>query len=130
VHSHLSASKLNYLVTRELRAYGDRGSYVAYGSDVQAQSIFAGKRPAADPEGWGYEPEANWGVLRTAAGEERVPAEQGRYHDYYEAFVHAVQTAGAPPVTADDGAATLAILDAARISAAERRSVNIDIEAK
>jgi predicted dehydrogenase len=130
VHSHLSASKLNYLVTRELRAYGDRGSYVAYGSGVQAQSIFAGKRPAADPEGWGYEPEANWGVLRTAAGEERVPAEQGRYHDYYEAFVHAVQTAGAPPVTADDGAATLAILDAARISAAERRSVNIDIEAK
>ena len=96
-HSHISASKVNYLTMRELRAYGDKGSYVASGSDVQAQSIFAGKRPADDLRGWGYEPEANWGVLRTAAGEERVPAEQGRYHDYYEAFARAVRTGGRPP---------------------------------
>jgi len=123
IHSHVSASKLNHLDIRELRAYGDKGSYISHGSDIQAQSIFAGKRPADNLARWGYEPQANWGVLRTAAGEERVPSEQGRYHDYYEAFARAVRTGGSPPVTAAEGAATLEVLDAARLSAREGRSV-------
>ncbi|MER8472287.1 hypothetical protein NKH23_23190 [Mesorhizobium sp. M1328] len=49
--------------------------------------------------GWGYEPEEAWGVLRTAAGEVRIPAEQGRYHDYYTAFARAVREGTSPPVT-------------------------------
>ena len=125
VHSHVSASKVNHLDIRELRAYGEKGSYVAHSSDVQAQAIFAGKRPVQDPAGWGYEPEANWGVLRTAAGEARVPAEQGRYHDYYAAFARAVRDGGRPPVTAEDGTRVLEVLDAAQLSAAEGRSVEI-----
>jgi predicted dehydrogenase len=55
VHSHLSASKVNYLNMRELRAYGAEGSYVSAGSDVQAQAIFAGLRPLDDLAGWGIE---------------------------------------------------------------------------
>ena len=125
IHSHLSASKLNHLHSRELRAYGDLGSYIASGTDVQAQSIFAGRRPVDDPDSWGYEPRSNWGVLRTAAGAEAVPAEQGRHHDFYAAFAEAVRTGGAPPVTAREGAAVLAVLDAARRSATEGRSVAI-----
>lgn len=124
-HSHLSASKINHLHCRELRAYGDRGSYVASSTDVQAQSIFAGHRPAIDPEGWGYEPQSNWGVLRTASGEEIVPAEQGRYQDFYQGFVIAVRSGCRPPVSAEDGVAALAVLDAARASAAEGRSVRL-----
>lgn len=124
-HSHISASKLNHLDIREFRAYGDKGSYVSRSTDVQAQSIFAGQRPVDDPAGWGYEPEASWGILRTAGGEERVPAEQGRYHDYYEAFARAVREGGRPPVTAEDGIRTLAVLDAASASAAEGRSVTV-----
>ena len=122
-HSHLSASKLNHIDARELRAYGSFGSYVSSTSDVQAQDIFAGKRPVDDPESWGYEPEANWGTLRTSDGEETIPSEQGRYHDYYSAFAEAVLTGGNPPVTAERGAATLAVLDAARRSASEGHSV-------
>ena len=125
-HSHLSASKLNHLHMRELRAYGDEGSYVALGSDIQAQSLFAGRRPADDPGSWGFEPEANWGTLRTGAGAKRIPAEQGRYHDYYEAFAAAVRTAGPPPVTAEEATSVIAILDAARLSAIEGRSVPIN----
>ncbi len=126
VHSHISASKLNRLNLRELRAYGDAGSYVSQGSDVQAQAIFSGKRPAQDLAGWGREPEPNWGTLRTAAGAERVPAEQGRYHDYYEAFACAVRDGTPPPVTAEMGARALAVLDAARQSAAEGCSVSLE----
>jgi predicted dehydrogenase len=122
-HSHLSASKLNHLDCRELRAYGDKGAYVSSTTDVQAQDIFAGRRPVDDPDGWGREPEANWGTLYSASGRMRIPAEQGRYHDYYEAFATAVLTGTAPPVTAAEGARTLAVLDAARNSAAENRSI-------
>ncbi|SNS98846.1 Gfo/Idh/MocA family protein [Tropicimonas sediminicola] len=124
-HSHLSASKLNHVDARELRAYGDKGCYLSRTTDVQAQDIFAGKRPADDPAAWGYEPEANWGTLFTAAGAETIPSEQGRYHDYYEAFARAVREGAPPPVTAEVGARTLAILDAARQSAAEGRTVPV-----
>lgn len=124
-HSHLSASKLNRLVAKEYRAYGDAGSYVSSGTDVQAQAIFAGRRPVDDLSGWGYEREEYWGTLRTAAGEERVPSEQGRYHDYYEGFARAVREGTEPPATAEQGIRTLSVLDAARESAASGRSVDI-----
>ena len=123
VHSHLSASKVNYLNVRELRAYGAEGSYVSTGSDVQAQAIFAGLRPADDLAGWGYEQEDLWGTLRTAAGVERIPSEQGRYHDYYTAFAKAVREGSLPPVTAEEGIQTLEVLDAAFLSAKEGRVV-------
>lgn len=125
-HSHLSASKLNRIDAKEYRAYGEAGSYVASSTDVQAQAIFAGLRPVDDPEGWGYEPEANWGTLRTRAGEERVPSEPGRYHAYYEAFARAVRDGTPPPVTGEEAIETLAVLDAARKSAAEGRSVEVE----
>ena len=125
-HSHLSASKMNYIEARELRAYGDKGSYRSLTTDIQAQDIFAGKRPIDDLASWGYEPETNWGILRSAAGEKIIPSEQGRYHDYYEAFSQAVIEGTPPPVTAEQGALTLAVLDAARRSAQECRSVRVD----
>lgn len=117
VHSHLSASKLNRLAVRSFRLYGDLGSYEQSGTDVQAQAIFAGKRPLDDLASWGYEEEALWGTLRTASGSERIPSEQGRYHDYYEAFAKAVSDGTTPPVTAKEATEVLAVLDAARLSA-------------
>ena len=126
MHSHLSASKLNRITAKEYRAYGEAGSYVSSGTDVQAQAIFAGRRPVDDLAGWGYESEARRGTLRTASGEERVPSEQGRYHDYYEAFARAVRDGTPPPVTAEGATQTLAVLDAARTSATEGRSVKIE----
>ena len=123
VTSQLSASKLNRMAARELRAYGEGGSFVSSGTDVQAQAIFAGLRPADDPGGWGFERPELWGTLRTADGARRVPSEQGRYQAYYEAFERAVRTGGALPVTAEEAIQTLAVLDAARLSAAEGRSI-------
>lgn len=128
--SHLSASKLNRLTMRELQAYGEAGSHVSPGTDVQAQAIVAGRRPAEDPARWGYEDEARLGTLRTAAGEERVPFEQGRYHDHHAAFTRAVRDGTPPPMTAEEAIATLAVLDAARISATEARTVGIAFSAR
>lgn len=80
-------------------------------------------RPAQDLAAWGYEPASHWGSLHTAAGATRIPAEPGRYHAYYEAFAAAVRTSSPAPVTGEEGTRTLAVLDAARQSAEEGRSV-------
>jgi predicted dehydrogenase len=122
-HSHVSASKLNRFAQRELRAYGSSGAYVSHSTDVQAQAIFAGLRPMQHLAAWGYEPESHWGSLHTAIGATRIPAEPGRYHAYYEAFARAVRTSGPAPVTATEGTRTLAVLDAARLSAEQGCSI-------
>jgi predicted dehydrogenase len=116
-HSHLSASKLNHLDSRELRLFGSRGSYVSAQADVQAEAIFAGRRPADDIQGWGYEDAERWGVLSTANGSRTVPSAQGSYAGYYQRFAAAVAGTGAQPVPAVEAIATLAVLDAARVSA-------------
>ncbi|WP_172327130.1 Gfo/Idh/MocA family protein [Mangrovicoccus sp. HB161399] len=121
----LEASKLNKLRLKGYRLYGALGSYVAESTDVQAQDIFAGKRPVADPAGWGFEPECHWGTLRNADGERRVPSVQGSYVRYYEAFARAAAAGTPPPVTAAEATAVLAVLDAARISATEGRRVTL-----
>jgi predicted dehydrogenase len=123
--TEISASKLNHLQERELRVYGELGSYVARTTDVQAQDIFAGRRPVDDPEGWGHEPESAWGTLRTADGVRRVPSEQGSWVRYYELFAEAVRTGGAPPVTAAEAVETLRVLDAARLSAGSGRVISV-----
>jgi len=123
VHSHVSASKLNYVESRELRVLGSAGSYVSAQSDVQAQAIFAGKRPVDDPRGWGYEVPERWGTLSTVDGSSQVPSEQGAYSDYYTRFAAAVDGRGPQPVPAAEAIATLAVLDAARLSDAEGTTV-------
>lgn len=121
--SELSATKLNHRAERELRVYGENGSYVARGTDVQAQAIFDGHRPVDDPGAWGREPESAWGTLNTAAGSRRVPSEAGNYARYYELFAEAVRSGGPPPVTAQQAVEVLAVLDAARQSAADGQIV-------
>ncbi|OZG70368.1 dehydrogenase [Hahella sp. CCB-MM4] len=125
VSSHLSASKSNYLVAREFHVYAELGSYVASGTDVQAKAIFNGKRPTDDPVTWGYEREEFWGHLRTERGDEMIPSEQGRYHDYYTAFAQAVKNGTEPPVAADEAIEVLKVLDAAALSAAQGQVVKI-----
>ncbi|AMM22276.1 dehydrogenase [Frondihabitans sp. PAMC 28766] len=119
VASYVSASKLNHVEKKQLLVYGADGSYESDGTDVQAQAIFAGRRPADDVEGWGYEAESRWGVLRTADGDEVVPSAQGSYVDFYEQFAAAVRGEGEAPSPARDGIRTLAVLDAARRSGEE-----------
>ena len=125
VQSTVESTKMNGLAVRELRAYGSNGSYRSYGTDVQAQAIFAGRWPAAEPQTWGFEPETNWGTLATAAGEQRVPSAQGNYQDLYTQFAAAVRGEGPQPVPAAEGVRTLVVLDAARESAEQGRTVAV-----
>ena len=78
VRSRVSASKINHLEDRELRAYGSAGSYVAHGTDVQAQAVFAGRRPVDEGDAWGYDAPEHWGTLHTAAGSGAGAVRTGR----------------------------------------------------
>ena len=92
---------------------------------MQAQAIFAGRRPVDEGDEWGYELPERWGVLHTASGAVPVPSEQGAYQDYYARFAAALRGEGAFPVPAEQAVHTLEVLDAARRSAAEDRVVRL-----
>ncbi|MFM2404970.1 MAG: hypothetical protein RL223_2850 [Pseudomonadota bacterium] len=125
VRSHVSAGKLNRHVEKSWRVYGSGGSYIASGTDVQTQALLSGRRPADEGPRWGHEDARLWGTLNTADGRESVPSARGAYQDYYAAFAAAVRGEGPLPVTAEEGAALLAVLDAARVSAREGRVVTL-----
>jgi predicted dehydrogenase len=127
VHSRVSASKINYLEDRELRAYGSAGCYLARSTDVQAQAVFAGRRPADEGDAWGYDDEEHWGTLHTAAGSVSVPSEQGAYQDYYTRFAAALRGDGDFPVPAEQAVHTLEVLDAARASAEQNRVLELGL---
>lgn len=124
-HSHVSSSKINHLASRELRLHGEKGSYTSDYSDVQIDAIRRGLRPAGARKAWGFESAERWGTLATDAGTSKVPSQQGDYTRLYDAFADAVRTGSRGPVPAEEGVATLAVLDAARVSAAEHRTVEL-----
>jgi predicted dehydrogenase len=123
VRSRVSASKINHIEDRELRAYGSGGSYLARSTDVQAQAVLAGKRPVDEGSNWGYDAPEHWGTLNTAAGAVSVPSEQGAYQDFYTQFAAALRGDADFPVPAAQALHTLEVLDAARLSAAQNRVV-------
>ena len=84
--SQVSASKINHIEDRELRAYGSGGSYVARGTDVQAQAIFAGRRPLDEGDDVGLRRPRALGRPNTAVGSVPVLSEQGAYQDFYSAL--------------------------------------------
>ncbi len=123
--STVSASKLNHSTTRELRAYGSNGSYLASGADVQAEALAAGRRPALEPATWGIDVPENWGTLAVAGGRSQVASKQGNYAGFYTEFARAVRDGGPGPVPAAEGVRTLEVLDAVRRSALENRVVEL-----
>jgi predicted dehydrogenase len=69
------------------------------------------------------EAEDRWGRLLRGAKSEVVPTERGRWDSFYPAFAAAVRGAGPVPVDPWDAVASLAVLDAARLSASRGETV-------
>ncbi|WP_080792798.1 Gfo/Idh/MocA family oxidoreductase [Corynebacterium pacaense] len=121
--SRISASKVDHLVSREMRLYGTLGSYVSDYADVQVLAVFDGHMPADNRETWGIEAEERWGVLRTDAGVEKVPSERGDYTRFYDELAEAVEHGGPGPVPAEQGVEVLRVLDAVVVSDSQARTV-------
>ncbi|MFF5567265.1 Gfo/Idh/MocA family oxidoreductase [Streptomyces sp. NPDC012623] len=132
VRSHLYASATTAQLGPRFRVLGSKAGYVKYGLDPQEAALREGKRPGAEP-GWGLEPESLWGRIGAGqspltGGGHPVETEPGDYPAYYAGIAAALRDSTEPPVTARQAAAALDVLEAARRSA--REGVTIDLEVR
>ena len=137
VRTHLWMTAMAPQLGPRFRVLGNRAGYVKYGLDPQEAALREGRRPGGGADGvdraegaWGTEPESAWGRLGAGespltGGGEPVPTLPGAYPAYYAGIVEALRTGTPPPVTAAEAAATLRVLEAARLSASEGRVVRL-----
>ncbi|MGH3325034.1 MAG: Gfo/Idh/MocA family oxidoreductase [Streptomyces sp.] len=122
VRSHLWMSAVAAQLGPRFRVLGSEAAYVKNGLDPREAALREGARPV--PGGrWGVEPESGWGTLGDLDARRPVPTLDGDYPAYYAGIVAALREGGPPPVTAQEAVATLRVLEAARTSAAESRTV-------
>jgi scyllo-inositol 2-dehydrogenase (NADP+) len=123
VHSHLWMTTFAAQPGPRFRVLGDRAAYGKHGVDVQEEQLRSGMRPS--DAGFGEEPEEQRGMLGVGPDARPVPTERGDYARFYEGVVEALGGNASPPVDPDDAVTALEVLDAARISAAEARTVEL-----
>ncbi|MDQ1701289.1 MAG: scyllo-inositol 2-dehydrogenase [Frankiaceae bacterium] len=121
--SHLWASAAAADLGPRLRVLGSRAAYVKSGLDVQEAALRAGGTPR--DAGWGTEPEAAWGRVGTPGDTSVVPTLPGAYQNFYAGVRDALLTGGEPPVSVDEAIEALTVIEAARLSSAERRVVSL-----
>ncbi|MCM2428247.1 Gfo/Idh/MocA family protein [Streptomyces sp. RKAG337] len=126
VRSHLWASATTAQLGPRFRALGSTAGYVKYGLDPQEAALRDGLRPGSADRDWGVEPESDWGTLGAGDSVRPVPTLPGDYPAYYAAVAAALRDGSAPPVTALEAAAALEVLEAARLSAREGRTVELE----
>ena len=102
--------------------HGTHGSYVKFGLDPQEDAIKRGTRIGS--ANWGEEPQSAWGTLKLADGSEtRIPTEAGDYRGYYENVRDAILGKAPLAVPAIDAWRTARIIELARESSLQRRTL-------
>jgi scyllo-inositol 2-dehydrogenase (NADP+) len=102
--------------------HGTQASFVKYGIDPQEAQLRAGGR--ADDPRHGVEEPAQYGVLISSDGSKQpIPSERGDYRRFYSGIAQAIAGQAPLPVPPADALAGLRIIELARQSAAEGRSL-------
>jgi scyllo-inositol 2-dehydrogenase (NADP+) len=122
VISHLRASSVTAAPGPRLRVLGTKAAFVALELDSQENELRAGARPDKVLN-WGTEPDSGWGRLVRGEDSVPVPSERGDWPRFYALLVRALRDGEPPPVDPHDAVATLRVLEAARLSAANRAVV-------
>ncbi|MDX1617749.1 MAG: oxidoreductase [Balneolaceae bacterium] len=121
----LKAGMLVREATPRFRLHGTKASFVKYGMDPQEEALKKGGRPG--DEHWGEETEENWGNLISDVNgnqvERKVETEPGCYQAFYSKLAAAIERNTAPPVTATEARNTIRIIELAKRSSEEQRSV-------
>jgi predicted dehydrogenase len=121
-HSNLRASAVTAAPGPRLRVLGSRAAFVVDAVDGQEDALRAGRRPGRD-EPWGAEPASRWGRLVRGDEPEPVPSERGAWPRFYAGVERWLRAGGEPPVDPMDAVRVLELIEAARRSAAELRTV-------
>jgi len=102
--------------------HGTQASFVKHGLDPQENQLRGGGR--ADDPGHGVEDPAICGMLAGGDGSRRpIASERGDYRLFYSGVAQAIATQAPPPVPPAEALAGLRIIELARQSAAEGRSL-------
>ncbi|MCC9307924.1 Gfo/Idh/MocA family oxidoreductase [Kitasatospora sp. RB6PN24] len=121
--SHLWMSAAAAHLGPRFRVLGSQASYTSWGLDGQEDALRAGRTPL--DEGWGRTPAERYGRLGTVDDSISRPTLPGAYQEYYQGIALALRGQGAAPVEPREAVAALAVLEAARRSAAEGRTVTL-----
>jgi predicted dehydrogenase len=126
VRSHLWMGAVTARLGPRFRVLGTRAGYVKHGLDPQEAALRDGARPVSSrDETWGTEPEELWGTLGAGDDTRPVPTLPGDYPAYYAGVAAALREGTPPPVQAVEAVTALRILEAARRSATEHRTVEL-----
>ncbi|QDE38652.1 oxidoreductase [Luteibacter pinisoli] len=102
--------------------HGDGGSFVKYGIDGQEAALREGKRPGGT--GWGEDDPAYFGRFTDVDGTgTTIDTLPGRYTAYYDGVAAAIRGEGDLPVLAHEARDVIRVIEAAQVSARERRTV-------
>jgi predicted dehydrogenase len=104
--------------------YGSKAAYIKFGLDPQEDAMRAGHGPPSRAD-WGEEPEERWGTLGVGNERHVVRTEPGDYKHFYAGVVLAITDGAPPPVAPEDAVTGLAIIEAARRSAADGCAVTL-----
>ena len=103
--------------------HGTQGSFVKYGVDTQEDALKRGARPGDG--GWGRDIPANYATVTTAAdGRRLVETIPGSYEHYYQGMYEAIDGGNAVPVAAADAVNVVRVIECARRSHHERRTID------
>jgi scyllo-inositol 2-dehydrogenase (NADP+) len=118
----LSASTLIPEPRPRFALHGNEGSFIKYGIDPQEDWMRAGKRPS--DKGYGVEPAAAHGMLTGADGRRQpITSERGDWPIFYRQVADAIVGGAPPPVDPADAVTGLQIIESARRSARDGRSL-------
>jgi len=105
--------------------YGDYGTFIKYGMDVQEEALKKGIKPGT--ANWGIEPKEMWGQLTTEENgvdvTHTIESEPGRYQDIFQNMYEAITEGKSLIVTPEQARDTIRIIELAIQSNREKRSI-------
>ena len=107
--------------------YGEKGSFIKYGIDVQETALKAGEMPA-ETLGWGEEQEAIWGELHTTFKgldiKGKIKSEIGDYSGFYINVCKAIKGEEPLAVKPEEARNVIRIIELAMQSNTEKRTIS------
>lgn len=111
---------------------GTRGTFKKFNLDVQEPQLKDGKRPGQ--EGFGVEPAEANGTLTVVDSDTNQPSARRvapksppeTYLRFYELLAKAIRGEGDNPVSAEDNTLVIKLIEAAKLSSAEERTIRLN----
>ena len=135
LRAHCRSSMLACDAAPRFLLHGTRGSFKKYGLDPQEPALIGGAKVPRMGEGdWLADPEADWGTLTIAPNpadptiltRTRIRTELGDYRLYYANVRDAIRGTAPLAVTPEDGYRTIKLLELARESSDQQRTLPVD----